>query len=58
MENITVYEDHSSPPHRGHRVLDVTAIGEMHRRLLCLDCKLEYEEPAPARDRIWMTGQL
>ena len=35
---------------------DVTAIGEMNRRLLCLDCKMEYQEPAPAPDRAWMNG--
>jgi hypothetical protein len=49
-------EDSPQQPHNGHRILDVTAIGEMNRRLQCLDCKMEYEEPAPASERAWMNG--
>ncbi len=57
MAHIEIHKDDlPQQPHHGHRILDVTAIGEMNRRLLCLDCKMEYEEPAPAPDRAWMNG--
>jgi hypothetical protein len=57
MAHIEIHkEDSPLRPHNGHRILDVTAIGDMNRRLLCLDCKMEYEELAPARDRAWMNG--
>jgi hypothetical protein len=57
MTHIESHKEDSPPhPHNGHRILDVTAIGEMNRRLLCLDCKMEYQERAPARDRAWMNG--
>ncbi len=44
--------------HKDHRLLDVTAIGEVRRKLLCLDCKTEYVEPVPVRDRAWMERAL
>jgi hypothetical protein len=44
MAHIEIHKvDLPQTPHNGHRILDVTAIGEMNRRLLCLDCKMEYE---------------
>jgi hypothetical protein len=54
MAYIDNREDLPPHPHNGHRTLDVTAIGEFQRRMLCLDCKTEYQEPAPPRDLTWM----
>jgi hypothetical protein len=59
MTHFEIQSDDLPPhPHKGHRTLDVTAIGAMPRKLLCLDCKLEYEEPVPVRDRAWMERAL
>jgi hypothetical protein len=51
-------EDPRPQPHKGHRLLDVTAIGELPRKMLCLDCKMEYVVPVPMRDRAWMERAL
>jgi hypothetical protein len=58
MAYVDLREDLPHNSHKDHRTLDVTAIGESQRRLLCLDCKIEYHEPAPAPDRAWMERPL
>jgi hypothetical protein len=49
-------EEFPQQSHDGHRLLDVTAIGHFYRRLLCLDCKVEFEEVTAGPDRTWMSG--
>ncbi|HEY3706303.1 MAG TPA: hypothetical protein VGL22_14670 [Terracidiphilus sp.] len=59
MTNVEMHvEDIGPEPHNGHRVLDVTGIGHVRRRLLCLDCKEEFEEISSSPDRSWMNGTL
>ena len=56
MLNIVESTSNNLPPqvHAGHRILDVTAIGNIHPRWLCLDCHLEFEERKPDRNTDWI----
>ena len=59
MAHREIQEQDPHPfPHEGHRLLDVTAVGELPRTLLCLDCKTKFVEALPLRDRGWMERTL
>lgn len=44
------------PPqlHDGHRILDITLVGHIHPRMLCLDCHVEFERQQTPTSRTWM----